>query len=265
LLEFAAADIQEQKADPMTERDWLDCPEPGRMLEWLHGKSSERKLRLFALACCYRINRLITNPAARAAVEFAERDVERGVLRRKRRATVEGAAQNAHQDASNKTLSSPEGVERVRGLIVSKAIEAAAAVLRSDPFYAALYASIFSSWALAWEALIASMPDSYTELPNEFKSIEERHQASLLRCIFNPFHTFSRDRTLLTPTVRTLARAAYQERILPSGELEAVRLAVLADAVEEAGCIEPAIPDHLRGPGPHVRGCFAVDLILGKD
>ena len=61
-----------------------------------------------------------------------------------------------------------------------------------------------------------------------------------------------------------LAQAAYDERELPSGTLDATRLAVLADALEEAGCPDRTILDHLRGPGPHVRGCWAVDLLLGK-
>ena len=42
------------------------------------------------------------------------------------------------------------------------------------------------------------------------------------------------------------------------------RLAVLSDALEEAGCAEARLLDHLRGPSPHVRGCWAVDLLLGK-
>jgi hypothetical protein len=46
--------------------------------------------------------------------------------------------------------------------------------------------------------------------------------------------------------------------------LDTVRLAVLADALEEAGCADPDLLGHLRGPGPHVRGCWAVDLLLGK-
>jgi hypothetical protein len=40
---------------------------------------------------------------------------------------------------------------------------------------------------------------------------------------------------------------------------------VLADALEEAGCDERAVLDHCRGPGPHVRGCWALDLVLGKE
>jgi hypothetical protein len=42
------------------------------------------------------------------------------------------------------------------------------------------------------------------------------------------------------------------------------RLPVLADALEDAGCGDPAVLGHLRGPGPHARGCWVVDLVLGK-
>ena len=61
-----------------------------------------------------------------------------------------------------------------------------------------------------------------------------------------------------------LAQSAYEERHLPAGTLDNGRLAVLADALEEAGCTDADILDHLRGPGPHVRGCWPVDLCLGK-
>jgi hypothetical protein len=67
-----------------------------------------------------------------------------------------------------------------------------------------------------------------------------------------------------TPAVLAQAQAAYDNRTLPAGTLEPDRLAVLADALEEAGCADPDILGHLRGPGPHVRGCFVVDAILDK-
>jgi hypothetical protein len=69
----------------------------------------------------------------------------------------------------------------------------------------------------------------------------------------------------LTPAVLSMAQAAYDPRSLPSGHLDAARIAVLADALEEAGCAEEAILTHLRGPGPHVPGCFLLDLVLGKN
>jgi hypothetical protein len=61
-----------------------------------------------------------------------------------------------------------------------------------------------------------------------------------------------------------LAQAVSDDPEPRSGTLDAARLAVLADMLEEAGCSEADLLGHLRSPGPHVRGCFAVDLLLGK-
>jgi len=80
----------------------------------------------------------------------------------------------------------------------------------------------------------------------------------LARDVFrNPFRPVTLDCSWLTPTVLALARSVYAERAFE-------RLPVLADALEDAGCTDRSILDHLRGPGPHVRGCWVVDLILGK-
>jgi hypothetical protein len=67
-----------------------------------------------------------------------------------------------------------------------------------------------------------------------------------------------------TAAVASLATASYNERDLPSGHLDLARLAVLADAFEEVGCTDQQVLEHLRGPGRHVRGCFAVDAVLGR-
>jgi hypothetical protein len=61
-----------------------------------------------------------------------------------------------------------------------------------------------------------------------------------------------------------LAQAVYEDRELPSGHLDAARLAVLADMLEEAGATDPQLLTHLRSAGPHVRGCHALDALLGK-
>jgi hypothetical protein len=104
------------------------------------------------------------------------------------------------------------------------------------------------------------LSERYSNLP------EADRQAALLREVFgNPFASVSINPGWLTPTVTSLANAAYEERSLPSGELDTVRLAVLADALEENGCQEAVILDHLRGPGPHVRGCWAVDLLTARE
>jgi hypothetical protein len=65
-------------------------------------------------------------------------------------------------------------------------------------------------------------------------------------------------------TVSRLAQAAYDERHLPAGTLDPGRLGILADALLDAGCEDEALIQHCRAPGPHVRGCWAIDLILGK-
>jgi hypothetical protein len=82
--------------------------------------------------------------------------------------------------------------------------------------------------------------------------------------IGNPFRPVRLDPAWQTSTVVALAHAAYDNRVLPAGTLDHVRLDILADAFEELGCTDQGILDHLRGPGPHARGCFAVDALLGQ-
>jgi hypothetical protein len=98
---------------------------------------------------------------------------------------------------------------------------------------------------------------------------ERATQAQFLRCIFgNPFRT----PPTVDPvwfawndgTVERVAEDAYQQRVMPAGTLDSQRLAILADALEEAGCSDADMLCHLRGPGPHVRGCCVVDAVVGK-
>jgi hypothetical protein len=91
---------------------------------------------------------------------------------------------------------------------------------------------------------------------------------NLLRDIFgNPFRPLIVEPSWLTwngGTVLKLAQVIYDERLLPDCSLAPDRLAILADALEGAGCDNTDILDHCRGPGPHVRGCWVVDLLLSK-
>jgi hypothetical protein len=88
-----------------------------------------------------------------------------------------------------------------------------------------------------------------------------RIEAAVLRDLFgNPIRSTRIDPAWLTwngGTIPKLAQAVYDDRAFD-------RLPVLADALEEAGCTNTEILAHCRGPGPHVRGCWAVDLLLGK-
>jgi hypothetical protein len=91
--------------------------------------------------------------------------------------------------------------------------------------------------------------------------------AHCLRDIFGPlpFRPVAVAHIWRTPAVLALAEAAYENHLLPSGHLEPDRLLVLADALEEAGCDNADVLNHLRQPGEHVRGCWPVDLLLNKE
>jgi hypothetical protein len=97
-------------------------------------------------------------------------------------------------------------------------------------------------------------------------STERPALCQLLRDLFgNPCRPVVLDPGCLTADVAGLARAAYEDRLLPGGELDPTRLAVLGDALEEAGCNCADLLAHLRISGRHVRGCWAVDHLLGKE
>jgi hypothetical protein len=80
----------------------------------------------------------------------------------------------------------------------------------------------------------------------------------------NPFRRVANERRWLTATVVAIASAAYDERAQPSGQLDRTRLAILADALEDAGCQDHVILGHLRADGTHMRGCYVLDALLGK-
>ena len=81
--------------------------------------------------------------------------------------------------------------------------------------------------------------------------------AVLLDLVGNPFRPAPLDPAWLTSTAVALAASIYESRAFR-------HLPVLADALEEAGCAEAAVLEHLRGGGLHTRGCWAADLVLGK-
>ena len=73
----------------------------------------------------------------------------------------------------------------------------------------------------------------------------------------NPFRPVEVDSTWLTSDVLLLAGGIYDERAFD-------RMPILADALQDTGCANDDVLNHCRGDGPHVRGCWVVDLLLGK-
>jgi hypothetical protein len=210
----------------MTEAEWLACTDPQEMLWFLRGKPSDRKLRLFSCACSRRVWHQMTDWRSRAAVEVAERYAD---------AHATGAELQAAGDAV------PLG--------------------RPADNLARDAADLGCSASLAIDCALESAAA-------RTRRATGRALAQLLRELVQPFPTSpainSECLSWQGGTVVRLAQAAYEERQLPSGHLDNARLAVLADALEEAGCDNADILTHLRGPGPHVRGCWALDRLLGK-
>jgi hypothetical protein len=98
-----------------------------------------------------------------------------------------------------------------------------------------------------------------TAITRETRHLLQRDQCAWLKCLFaNPFCAVAFDPAWLTPTVLTLARSIRESRDFGA-------MPILADAIQDAGCDNEDVLDHCRGPGPHVRGCWVVDLVLGKE
>jgi hypothetical protein len=213
----------------MTEADWLTATDPRPLLEFLRGKASDRKLRLFAVACCRRVLTAFTADACRAAIEASEQYAD-GLISEERFDLLSIAAEEAWKD----TVLEPRGEGDYNARAASYA--------SSPSLHAVLIAVTFAA-----QAGHVSMQREQVE------------QSILLRDIFgNPFRPVVFDPAWRSETVVALASALYADRAFD-------RLPILADALEEVGCDQPNILNHCRGPGPHVRGCWAVDLVLGKE
>jgi hypothetical protein len=246
----------------VTEAEWNSSTDPQAMLEFLRdsGKLSERKARLFAVAVCRRIWHLLTDEQNKRAVEVADLYAD-GVTSRQKMKVAQRKAADAPA-APGMTLASFLADSAATWACYVAPDSACPAVRTLSA------ADKVASLALGAAAAVqsSSVRDSKWD---KARSHELMAQAALLRDIFgNPFHPLPRmDANVLAwrdGTVVRLAQAAYEERLLPSGHLDPDRLAVLADALEEAGSTDAELIGHLRSPGPHIRGCFVVDLLLAR-
>jgi hypothetical protein len=209
----------------MTEAEWLNTSTAPHMVEYLASRASQRKLRLFACAACRRILHMMQFEASRKAVQVSER-------------FADGQADGDELWRARREAEEPaDTAERLQTVGWNAARTAAQ--------------------ALTAEALMAAE-----------RAAQAAADGDLVREHFgNPFRPRTIAAQILSwqdSTVIRLAQAAYEERILPAGMLDNARLAVLADALEEAGCGDEPILTHLRGGGLHYRGCWVVDLILAK-
>jgi hypothetical protein len=108
--------------------------------------------------------------------------------------------------------------------------------------------------------------DFFARLPTAFQPCQpsdmlpsEPWLCDRFRDIFgNPFRPVTFDPSWRTTTAVAIANHMYDARDFSA-------MPILADALQDAGCDNDDILDHCRGPGPHVRGCWVVDLVLGKE
>jgi hypothetical protein len=229
----------------MTEEERLTCEDPALMADFADLWRCERKLRLFGSACVRRVWQDLPEDALRQAVEVCERYADR-------QATAE-------ELAAARELA--DGVYRGVGDIVADHSAIAITYLcEPKPWFP--MGEGYASGIAAVEA--EARFDDETPFHIAKDRARQAHCGFIRDLINNPFRPARFSLSYRTPGVLALANATYDYRNLPSGHLDPTRLFVLGDTLEEAGCTDTMILSHLRGPGPHVRGCWVLDLILGK-
>jgi hypothetical protein len=245
----------------LTESLWSDGQHPDWALYPIIGGqlpgATNRKLRLLAAARCRRVWHLL-DEHGRAAVEAAERYAD-GLIDAAALAAVRAEAVLA---AGRSYLPSARARWTVR---VAAGRPAAAA-----PHGRVLSGSVPSSsesgrlWGRERGAF------DVVDVPLALEGTDDDRAAHrrLLHDVFgDPFRPAGADPAWLLADdglIPKLAQAIYDEPESPSGRLDVTRLSILGDALEEAGCTG-AVLGHCREGGVHVRGCWVLDLLLGRE
>jgi hypothetical protein len=224
---------------PITEAQWLTGNDLFHMrLEVV--KESRRKTRLFSVACCRRIpaeflteNCLLALDAAEAVADGRAPDVERKKFESRLRRLHDQLLPAAQKADDRRNY-------RSRAYKAYQAASACFVTVGQDVFRVNLAADL--------------VRDAVAD-----KDEELRHQCDLLRDIHgNPFHRVGFHADWRTADVVALARSIYDDRAFD-------KLPKLARALKKAGCDNADILAHCRSDGPHVRGCWVVDLVLAKE
>jgi hypothetical protein len=245
----------------MTEADWLACRYPSSVIYGLRDAGHERKLLLFACACCRRIAHLMPDERSLRALEFAERFADAGLSGRRGRPAVRDAAQAALTHAIAFVRRSADSATFTQRKIGENAAHAACLLVAQDAATAAYAVSEAAAAAAGHVALAAATVaagDPARAVYDAGRRREYDEQLRLLHDVFgNPFRPVDCKPAWRTAAVAGLAAAIDQERAFE-------RLPILGDALDDAGCDDGTILDHCRGGGPHVRGCWLLDLLLGR-
>lgn len=227
----------------MNEDDWLEGDDPHAMLEYLRGRASERKRRLFACHCCRQIWGML-DEEGRLAIEIAE-----GFARGR----VPGTAVAEQRAMFSARLAAHEGGEFADEWLEAVVI----AALDADAEAAARYAENL----LSWEGY-QSGPGPADHDASHFAAEESRrYQVGLLHELFgNPFRPPVIDPAWLAANDGAVSRLACA--VDEEGTFD--QLPYLADALEDAGCADQSVLDHCRRSGGHFRGCWLLDRLIDR-
>jgi len=217
---------------------------------------SERKSRLFAVACCRRILHLMPTDEARECVLAAEQFADGLIDEDGLNAAVEASMRSCQQDWRVRCYS----FALAHPAVQRAAINALGRVHRQEGARASVTDAVAEAWAYS---TLFEAKEEYTAEKYQFLYVAERvRQADLLRDIAgNPFRPASVRPSWLAWNDRCVERMAcgiYEERAFD-------RLPILHDALLDAGCDNEDILAHCRTQHEHVRGCWVIDLLLGKE
>jgi hypothetical protein len=242
---------------PSTEAEWLTCGEPSLMCLALSGygnipplhSGSDRKRRLYHVASCRRgWDLLAAEELCRKAVEVAERFAD-GEATAEELKAAHAAAYASCEDAFDDFT-----FDERRGSAIAFAVQAA--VYTADPEVI--------RWSIpAWCARAHANPgrEHGEQAWNAICNVEWKVECGLIRDVFgNPFRPACVAPTWLRwndGTVHKIAQDIYDKAHFEN-------LPILGNALLDAGCDDETILTHCREPGSHIRGCWVVDLLLGK-
>jgi hypothetical protein len=242
----------------VTEVEWLTATDPAPMLKVVRDKASDRKLRLFGVACCRMVWQDFQEERIRRLVDVSEEFAD-GIANLQQLQSVRQEAERAY--ASNQGDSGNQDVEEA-ALGLGERLDLTK-VLRW-----AVYSTVFFD-VESWLRRCDSDADqdgknrAFAVALDQQRIRAKTAHAALLHDIFgNPFRPVVVGPRWLTSSVVDLARSIYEADPRQAGGY--MGMPILADALMDAGCDNDDILNHCRGEGPHVRGCWVLDLLTGR-
>jgi len=243
----------------MTEEEWLRGSKPWTMLDELHYHPSDRKLRLFASACCRKWVHNLGDSDYFRMIELSEQLAD-GVIQDE---MLDDALSSLNNEYVNYQGTNGGGLRRgVVEALMGLRSELNRVYLVGGTMAAAHSSATGNSWTAFRLPAGSPMPEPEEESLKTARKVEGMEldsQAHLLReVIGNPFRPITILPEWRTSTVIALATGIYAEKAFD-------RMPILADALQDTGCDNEDILNHYRQPGVHTRGCWTLDLLLGRE